>query len=365
MSLSVGISFSSLSTGRHRDGIAFYTEQLAKALESYVDVTPCLYGGEALLNSGSAECYGYSFKSHVVRSQLGLDSYPSFEQAKIDIFHSTDHRIPRLSKVPCVASIFDAIPFVHPHWTRSEWRQLKNWLMRRSAAWPQRIICASEYAACEVEEYWGVPEKKIRVVPLAVDAHRFEFSDAAVSDVLQEFALPERYILFVGTLQPRKNLRRLVMAHQQLPKEMRYEVPLVIVGGDGWLSMADLDFITQDPCVKRLGYVASNKLDALYQGAHALVIPSLHEGFGLPVLEGFAAKVPVVCSSTTSLGEISRGAAIQFDPLSVAEISAALRLVLEDAVVSEQCVAQGCKLLEQYSWDKTAHQTLQVYHEVL
>ncbi len=365
MSVNVGVSFSSLSTGRHRDGIAAYTANLAQALEPYVKVKPCLFSGEYLRHKQKADCYGYSFKLHVIRSQCGLDSYSECEQAKIDIFHSTDHRIPRLTKVPSVASIFDAIPFVRPEWTRPEWRKLKNCLMRRSAEWPQRVICASEFAAYEVEKYWRVRGSKIRIVPLAVDRGRFEISNAEVQSVREGFGLPERYVLFVGTLQPRKNLRRLIMAHRKLPADMRYEYPLVVVGGDGWLSVKDLSFITDDQCIKRLGYVPDHKLDALYKSAQVLVIPSLHEGFGLPVLEGFAAQIPVICSATTSLGEISQGAAIHFDPLSVDEIYEALKHVLDDEAVRVKSVSEGRKLLKQYSWDKTARETIRVYDEVL
>jgi alpha-1,3-rhamnosyl/mannosyltransferase len=365
VSCRVGVGFSSLSRGRHRDGIALYTAQLARALQPEVEVVPCLYAGEALPDGQAAGCVGYSFRAHVVRSQLGLDSYPASEQARIDLFHSTDHCIPRLSKVPCVASIFDAVPFLQPEWTRTRRRRLKNWLMRRSASWPQRVICASNHAAREVELFWGVPEEKIRVVPLAVDTGRFELADAQVRSVRFEFALPPRYVLFVGTLQPRKNLRRLVLAHQQLPEELRREVPLVVVGGDGWSSASDLAFIAKDPHVIRLGYVAGDALAALYKGADALLIPSLHEGFGLPVLEGFAARVPVACSATTALGEISQGAAVQFDPLSVADMAAALRRVIEDRDTRLRCIDQGVKLLRQYSWSRTARETIRVYQELI
>jgi alpha-1,3-rhamnosyl/mannosyltransferase len=155
------------------------------------------------------------------------------------------------------------------------------------------------------------------------------------------------------------------MAHRKLPADMRYEYPLVVVGGDGWLSVKDLSFITDDQCIKRLGYVPDQKLDALYKSAQVLVIPSLHEGFGLPVLEGFAAQIPVICSATTSLGEISQGAAIHFDPLSVDEIYEALKHVLDDEAVRVKSVSEGRKLLKQYSWDKTARETIRVYDEVL
>lgn len=365
MKLNAGMSFSSLSRGRHRDGIALYTAQLARALGAYLKVVPCLYAGEELAEHAGECCHGYSFRAHVLRSQLGFDSFPASAQSRIDIFHSTDHRIPRLSRVPTVASIFDAIPFAQPQWTRSEWRSLKNFLMRRSGAWPQRVICASEYAACEVARFWRVPEEKIRVVPLAVDSARFQLTEEQIAEVCTGMGLPERYILFVGTLQPRKNLRRLVQAHRRLPEDLRHEVPLVVVGGDGWMSAADLAFLTADPCVIRLGYVADDKLDAIYSGAQVLAIPSLHEGFGLPVLEGFAARVPVICSATTSLGEISQGAAIQFDPLSEQDMAATLERVLTDQAVRRRCVEAGLEVLQQYSWDRTARETLKVYQELL
>lgn len=362
---SIGMSFSALDVGRCHDGIAHYTRALSAAMASFADVVPCLFERERVEGVVSP-CCGYPFYQHVIRSQLGFDSYPKSAQLRLQLYHCTDHRIPRLSRVPLVASIFDAVPFINPAWARPRLRRSKNWLMQRSGAWPERVICASEYVAQEVSEFWKVPESRIRIVPLAVDDERFSrVSKEQVLKVKTNCGLSGGYFLYVGTMQPRKNLQTLVSAHQQLPDKVRQAFPLVLVGASGWSSESLARQIYQDPAVFSLGYVSDNELSALYRGATALVVPSLHEGFGLPVLEGFAAGIPVICSSTTALREVAGGAALTFDPCSVDELVDILKHVVEQPSTLSCCVEAGYKRLSEFSWQRTAQLTFSVYQELL
>ncbi|MBP0049713.1 glycosyltransferase family 4 protein [Marinobacterium sp. AK62] len=351
-----------MASGRRGDGIAAYTSNLLDALEQLAEVRPYLFRGEHL--EGRDYVSGPSFSVHVVRSQLGLNSFAADLLNGMSLLHCTDHRIPRVRQLPLVATIFDAVPFHHPEWARSRLRRVKNCLMRRSGRWPDRVICGSAFAAEEVSYYWHVPADDIRVVPLAVDAARFDMAPASAAEIRQALGLPEQYYLFVGTLQPRKNLLRLLSAHRQLPSRDRQARPLVIVGGDGWLDVRSRHELEADPGVMRLGFLSQSSLDAVYMGALALVVPSLHEGFGLPVLEGFAAGVPVLCSNTTSLPEVAGSGALLFDPLCVDSIYSALQSVRDDRTRLE-LVRAGYQVLQSYSWGQTAQQTLAVYRELL
>lgn len=361
----VGIGFSALDVRRCHDGIAHYTRSLAYAMSPFAEVVPCVFAGEHV-NGIDSPCLGYPFYQHVLRSQLGMDSLPKSVQSQLQLYHATDHRIPKVSGLPLVASIFDAVPFIYPQWAQPRLRRTKNWLMQRSGAWPERVICASEYAAQEVSDYWRVPTARIRVIPLAVDVDRFvSVTDQQVLQVKADFRLQRGYFLYVGTMQPRKNLKTLVLAHQQLSVEVREAFPLVVVGASAWSSERLAQQIGADAHIISLGYVSDATLAGLYRGATALVVPSLHEGFGLPVLEGFAAGIPVACSSSTALLEVSAGAALTFDPNSVGEIASVLKYITEQPSDLDCYVAAGFERLRQFSWRRTAELTYGVYQELL
>lgn len=361
--ISVAVGCSTLTKGKKGDGIASYTSNLIEALEGEAALTPYVFKGEAL-DSYENVISGPSFPLHVLKSQFGFNSFSESKLSEVSLVHCTDHRIPRLNHKPLVATIFDAVPFHHPEWARSSLRTLKNFLMRRSGRWPDRVISASNFAAEEVARYWGVPEDLIRVIPLAVNEDRFRCAPSSIAKTRVRFGLPESYYLFIGTLQPRKNLERLVAAHRCLNLRQRLSMPLVIVGGRGWLNLNAVQNLDSDPGIIRLGFVENNDLNAILMGATALVVPSLHEGFGLPVLEGYAAGVPVLCSNSSSLVEVAQGGALHFDPMSVAEIYDALQIV-QNELARFELVEAGRAVLPKYSWKKTATETLSVYEEVL
>ena len=289
----------------------------------------------------------------------------------VDLLHATDHLIPRLKDVPVVASLMDAIPLVHPEWVSYRFKGAKHWLWRQSAQWAEHVITISEHSRQEVAQAFGLSPARISVVPLGVDERWFGMSPPdAMARVRQAYALPERYLLVLGTLQPRKNLARIIAAHQALPAPLRLQMPLVVAGRDGGgvtevVAQLGAGEAGDGGPLRWLQYVPDADVKPLLQQASALVFTSLHEGFGLPVLEAFAAGVPVVCSNTTAMPEVAGGAALQVNPLQVGEITDAMQMIARGGTEVDRMVVAGLSRAKQFSWDQTAHGTVQVYRRVL
>jgi glycosyltransferase involved in cell wall biosynthesis len=185
--------------------------------------------------------------------------------------------------------------------------------------------------------------------------------------VRRQYGLPDQFLIFVGTIEPRKNLTRLVEAIQFL-HDQGIRVPLVIVGAKGWLYddfFRRLDELEVRGCVLFPGYVPSADLPALYTAATAAVMPSVYEGFGLPVLEAMACGTPVVSSNASCLPEIGGSAALWFDPYDVSEMAEAIRTVWTDGDRRARMSATGLEQAGKFTWDRAAQETLAVYEHLL
>ncbi|MFA9218279.1 MAG: glycosyltransferase family 4 protein [Sphingomonadaceae bacterium] len=290
--------------------------------------------------------------------------------APIDLFHATDYRIVRMD-CPVVATLHDALPISHPEWCNPRLRGLKNWLQAKAAQKADHVIAHTQFAITELVQCFGVDERRISVVPAGVDAAWLERpDDAAIAATLAAYGLKAGYFLFVGTLQPRKNCERLLAAYLALPPVVRAARQLVIVGMAGARSES---VVQQLKAARQRGenvlwldqLTSGAQLRQLYAAAGVFVFPSLYEGFGIPVVEAFASNLPVVASNTTSLPEVTQGAALEVDPLSVPEISAAMLALVRDDALRARCIAAGQRRALQLTWADTARRTAAVYQAVL
>lgn len=357
------------------DGIGHYAQELIKHLKPVPEVaelSPIAFGSLAdqELEGATSTRLGSYEQSALWSSVTGL-SFPCTRQLKrsIDIFHATDHFTPRFDHIPVVATLMDAIPLSHPQWVSQGGRVLKNWIWRKSGNWADRVITISEFSRREIAHHFGIPETRISITSLGVDERYFlRLPYETIQNTARTFSLPERYFLFVGTLQPRKNVERLLDAHECLPPEVRKDFPLVIVGNNGWGVNRLIDrLMAQDPHgpVRWLQNVDDLTKRQLMQGATALVFPSLLEGFGLPVLEGFASETPVITSNTTSLPEVAGDAAWQVDPMSVADIAEAMVTLAREENMRLDLVARGRDRARLFTWARCAEETVAVYRTVL
>lgn len=355
------------------DGIGSYTRELMTKflLDEQISLSPVSFGHVLPDDMMAQALLRDPFPPAVVMSTIsGLPFLGTGQMEKdVDLMHATDHLIPNFGKVPVVATIMDAIPLSHPEWGRMKLRAVKSALWRRSAHWASHVITISEYSKQEIEQHFGIPGSKISVIPLGVDERWFQsVAPSTMDETLQRYHLPAHFFLFVGTLQPRKNIVRVIDAYRSLPQGIKNEVPLVIIGRAGWHCDDVVDALNAakyGPSVFWLGHVPNGDLMVLLKAASALVFPSLHEGFGLPVLEAFAAGTPVITSNGTSLPEVAGDAALLVDPLDTASIANAMQRLLDNPELANTLRTRGYARARAHSWDRTALMTKNVYREVL
>lgn len=356
------------------DGIGSYTRELGSRLFAHrdVDLLPVSFGAPGAANFPLPRDPVSLLKRYAPMAALSAISPLAFPVRalgdRIDLFHATDHLIPKFADFPVLATLMDAIPLSHPDWVRMRFAGLKNWLWRRTAQWADHVLTISEYSKQDISRHFGIAEEKISVIPLGVDERYFErFDSAQILETTQRLGLPDRFFLFVGTLQPRKNIERVLDAHAALPLQLQKDFPLVIVGRDGWGAAGLVGRLNDNATqgrVRWLKYLPDNDVRALMQRAQALVFPSLYEGFGLPVVEAFASGLPVITSNTTSLPEVARDAALLVDPLAVGEIADAMRQVVEVPGLAEGLIIAGERRARELSWSACAEKTLDIYRRV-
>lgn len=360
-----------LAANGHVDGIGTYTQELLRYLpQDGVDTVPLAFGiSDNDVLAGSNAMAG-SFKTNMARSALTSMSFAGARalSGKIDVFHATDHYIPKLGGTPLVATLMDPVPLMRSDWVTVKRRWLKNWLFKRSASWADHYITISDYVVGDLVEHFGIPAERISPIHLGVDDRYFSrIDEARKAEVLHKFGLRPGFLLFVGTLQPRKNVGRVIDAFEQLPVELQRAAPLVIAGRHGWsaeIEVLRLQAIEARGLGRWLDYVTDEEKQVLLQSAAALVFPSLYEGFGLPVLEAFASGLPVITSNVTSLPEVAGEAALLVDPHNAEEIAEAIRLVLEDRVLADSLRGRGLARAKLFTWAETARRTADVYRKL-
>lgn len=378
-SLRVGLGATVLARGLasngHLDGIGIYSRELLRTLGQYdsgVTVTPIVFGKKLPSVIGNTGCnFPLSFEISSGISYLsGMSTLGAKGMdRKFDLFHSPDHCIPRLRKIPLVASIMDVIPLTQPEYVKSSLRELKSTVFSHLATKAQHIITISAYSALEIEQVMGIAQKRITVIPLGVNRRYFDHIEPLpLGSVLKRYGLTKPYFLFVGTLQTRKNVDRILDAYEQLPDGVVNAFDLVLAGR----ARADMGSLTDRLAaprtrggVKWIQYVPDDDLPALMQSATTLVFPSLYEGFGLPVLEAFASRTPVITSNTTSLPEVAGDAAILVNPLAVEEISEAMERVAGSPENVSCLVERGYARASEFTWERTAALTTKVYRSML
>lgn len=265
-----------------------------------------------------------------------------------------------------VITVHDLVYQLYPQFTQPAMLKTLTAAMHRQLDRADRIVVDAESTRRDLVRVLGVNQDKIRVVPLAAGSEFTRVTDPnRLHAVRARYRLPERFVLFVGTVEPRKNLLTLFAALDQLHSG-GLSVPLVIVGATGWNATAEVNRLNQLKAERgalHLGYVPDADLPALYSLAELFVFPSWYEGFGIPPLEAMGCGVPVVCSNTSSLPEVCGDAADYFDPHSADELAESVRAVLTDPSRATGLVNRGLAQAGRFSWDRTATKLLTVFGE--
>ena len=334
-------------------GTAVYARRLAQALAPAA-------GDSLLLLEAARAATPLPASGAVQRARLLTPSHHRLEQLtlplellprRIDVLHSTDFIPPFVRRCRSVITIHDLAFLRYPEFLTAESRRYFNGQIERAVRSTDRIIAVSQATRQDLIELLGVAEHKIDVV---YEAPAFDAEpQPARSD--------EDYILFAGTLEPRKNLPLLIRAFAGL-RRRGYAGKLVLAGAVGWLAQPVFEEIERQGLDQ---HVALRALSPdLYQGARLLALPSLYEGFGLPVLEAMACGTPVVTSNVSSLPEIAGDAALLVDPADETALADAMWHILTNGALRNELRSKGLARAAEFSWKRAAKETLAVYHQL-
>ncbi|MFO7917885.1 MAG: glycosyltransferase family 1 protein [Anaerolineae bacterium] len=283
------------------------------------------------------------------------------------LFHATEHLLPPLGRIPTVLTVHDLIFERYP-----KYHKMMNYLYLRTAMplYCRRataIIAVSQSTRGDIVDLYNIPPKKITVIPEAADPNFRPQPAERIKAVRRRYGLPSRYLLAVGTIEPRKNLSRLADACSPLFAQDLVDA-LVLVGSKGWLYkdfFRHLESLPWRDRILRTGFVQEQDLPAVYAGALLTVQPSLYEGFGLPVLEAMACGCPVCASDTSSLPEVGGQAARYFDPQDTEEMTHCIGHVLRHPHLRQEMAKKSLVRARTFSWKSTARQTLNLYRRVM
>lgn len=273
-----------------------------------------------------------------------------------DVTFVPAHSLPLVFPGKAVVTVHDLgyhfFPEAHPGWPR----RYLEWSTPRSARRAALVLADSAATRDDLSSVYGVPTDKVRVVYPGVDDTLHPVTDPTEwARVRRKYGLPERYLFFLGTLQPRKNIARLVQAYEASGAQSG-GIGLVLAGAKGWLY--DPAWTAGVSGIVETGYVDDADVAALYSAADALVFPSLYEGFGFPVLEAMRCGTPVICSNTSSLPELAGDAALTVDPLDVDALAAAIRHLLDDEVSRARLMELGYAQAARFTWANAAQAAL-------
>jgi glycosyltransferase involved in cell wall biosynthesis len=352
-----------------RAGIGQYTLRLTQALASqYRDDRFVLLQDRRqpapLVDEPNVSAARCLVPSHHSLEQILLPSYVNGLNA--DVFHSPDFIPPMRARGASVITIHDLAFLIYPHFLTKDSARYYGQI-DRAVRRADRIIAVSESTKGDLIRMLGTPENKIRVIYEAADPlFKPEDRSGALEHVQALFDIPGDFILFVSTIEPRKNVTGLLRAYRRLRDDYKLTSVLVLVGAQGWLC-SEVDELVEKldlrPYCFFLGSVGAHDLSHLYNAARCLVHPAFYEGFGLPPLEAMACGTPVIVSNVSSLPEVVGDAALLVNPENDEEITVALWRLLSEPALWAELREKGLRRAAAFSWERAARQTMAVYGE--
>jgi glycosyltransferase involved in cell wall biosynthesis len=368
--LHVAIDLTSLP--RFKGGVGFYLLELISALqrldsgERYFLIATRERMRELHASNGRFDIVPVDLRTRPVRlawEQIGLPGL--VRRLGVDVLHSPHYTRP-LRRLSCASVVgvmdmtFKLMPQYHLLAKRAFFRVAIQASIRRA----DRFLAISESTSRDMQRCLGIPGECIDVTPLAVSkAYRPDVDAKLVDAARQRYRLPDQYLLFVGRLEPRKNLPRLLDAYAALSQKDPSVPVLVLAGARGWHSAAlDTRLARLGKRVHLLGYVPEKDLPAVYRGALLFVYPSLYEGFGIPVLEALSCGVPTITSNVSSMPEVAGDAAELVDPVQTIALERAIERLLHDEGRRSELRVKGVRRASQFSWERTARLTTASYY---
>ena len=332
----------------------------------FLDALPELdHEGSVVDPPGTLARQGLLFALNHIPARAWRNPLLDLAEPRADIFHATKllhpPRRPRLT-----ATLHDMtcwrMPEFHQAANVAAEKRFAEWIWKPAAG----LIAVSENTRRDAVRVLGLDPEKIAVIHPGVAEPYFTVDADAAASARAKYALSRPYALYVGTIEPRKNLDRLLDAWQMLAPSVRQAFDLLLVGPEGWQSAATMARLRLPPAgIRYLGYVPERDLPGLTAAATLFVYPSLYEGFGFPVAQAMAAGVPVLTSNLSSLPEITNGAAALIDPLSTAEIHAALDQLLTSPALRAHMIHTGRNEARRFRWDECARRSVEFFEQIL
>lgn len=364
---------------KHRTGVGWYTFEIIKRLveqESGIEYSGFYFNflnrnqlPEELSNVTSKVCKLMHYRVYQRIWNYVPISYSSIFGRKADIYHFFNYLVPPGVKGKVIVTIYDMVFKRFPGtMSNANFKALENNLLK-SADRADIIITISENSKNEIVQYLGIDPAKIQIVSPGVDVARYK-EDISVSQkeaVKRKYNLPDEYILYLGTLEPRKNVESIIDSFFCLRESYNKDIKLVIAGKKGW----GFDTIFQrvesyglQECVDFIGYVEEVDKPAIYNMAEVFMFPSLYEGFGMPVIEAMAAGVPVITSNNSSLPEAAGDAAKLLDPMDTEAMAAELYNILTNSSMRDEMIKKGLEQSSRFTWENSIEQLVNIYKRI-
>lgn len=355
-----------LNIGRHKDvdkqinffGLGYSPEQKSNA-EKYIaynyDVRCCRWFHDVVYR--------------MIWNYVPLP-YSAFFGKDADVSVFFNFIVPPGVKGKTLAIVHDMAYMAYPETVRKRTRRFLESSMEKSCKRADHIITISKFSKREIMKYIPIKEDRISVVFHGVDFDRFHsnYGEKEIEQTKKKYSINGKYILYLGTIEPRKNIKRLIESYALLKQEKKDQPQLILAGGKGWLCDEIYESVSRlhlEDCVKFLGYVPDEVAPKLLCGAEMFVFPSLYEGFGLPVLEAMACGVPVVAADAASLPEVAQNAAVLVDPMDIQCMKEGMAVLLENESMRNKLREAGMEHVKQFTWEKTASRYIEICEELL
>ena len=308
-------------------------------------------------------------KIHFFWEQVYLPLHTLFKNFDVLHFPISAPLYFQLSSTKSIVTVHDLTFILYPKTMTKISRFYWSFFMKRGIKTAKRIIAVSKNTKDDLIKYYNIPEEKVKIIPEALTRN---FSASLMAGNFQSikgrYALPEKYLLYVGTLEPRKNIKRLLQAFRKAKNNKKFRHKLVIVGKKGWLFSEIFETVKNlrlENDVVFAGFVPDEDLPGIYSGAEIFVFPSLYEGFGLPLLEAMSYGVPVLTSNSSSLPEVVGDAGILVNPEDTDDIANGILRLVEDRSLRNQLKEKGLQQAQKFSLERMTKETLEVYEEII
>lgn len=369
---------------KEKSGIGIYTYEISKALQKidglYIkgDVFN-LFGKNDVsrniidLKFNIDTCKFFSYGIYRRIWNYVPIKYNWLFKKKSDIYHFFDYIVPPRIEGKVITTIHDMTYHLYPHTMQPKTlKRIRNGI-KYSANRADKVITISESTKKGIIEVLGVPFDKIEIVPPGVDYNAFNkvYSKVQINRVKSKYNLPEQYILYMGTLEPRKNIESIIEAFSLFKKESTIhtkDIKLVIAGKKGWLYNSIFSIVQQLNLENEIiftDYIDEEDKPILYKLSLLFVFPSIYEGFGIPVLEAMAASVPVITSNVSSLPEVAGNAALLVSPMDIVSIAKGIDKILIDETFRNELISRGNEQAKKFSWDNSAKKIYEIYKALL